>query len=135
MRQHDLRVPHDCALGSCPAPLITLNHDLSTLALSPLTPYQFIVAGESPYVSTHYWFIASLNSTQGYLFDRRHAGRFFKEEWGMLPGSDAVTTCVRRFGRAARGPSERRGYEHITGARMSTSNGHEVRLTLIISSQ
>ncbi|KAI0939956.1 hypothetical protein AcV5_001193 [Taiwanofungus camphoratus] len=114
VRQHDLRVPHDCALGSCPAPLITLNHDLSTLALSPLTPYQFIVAGESPY---------------GYLFDRRHAGRFFKEEWGMLPGSDAVTTCVRRFGRAARGPSERRGYEHITGARMSTSNGHEVLLS------
>jgi hypothetical protein len=29
---------------------VKLPHDLSTLALSPLTPYQFVVAGEAPYV-------------------------------------------------------------------------------------
>ena len=51
MRQHDLRVPHNCTSGSCPAPLVKVTHDLSTIALSPLTPYQFVVAGESPYVS------------------------------------------------------------------------------------
>ena len=51
VRQHDLRVPHSCNGGSCPAPLVSLNCELSTLALSPLTPYQFVVGGESPYVS------------------------------------------------------------------------------------
>ncbi|KAH9938149.1 WD40-repeat-containing domain protein [Fomitopsis serialis] len=110
VRQHDLRVPHICASGNCPAPLVRLSHQLNTIALSPLTPYQFVVAGESQY---------------GYLFDRRHAGRIMKEEWGMLPDSDDVTTCVRRFGRAARGPGESKGYEHITGAKMSCTNGHE----------
>jgi len=114
VRQHDLRVPHNCHAGACPAPLVRLNHELSTLALSPLTPYQFVVAGESPY---------------GYLFDRRHAGRSFQEEWGMLPDSNNVTTCVRRFGRPSRGVGERRGYEHITGAKVASSNGHEVLLS------
>ncbi|OBZ70201.1 hypothetical protein A0H81_10030 [Grifola frondosa] len=114
VRQHDLRVPHNCLGGSCPPPLVKLNHELSTLALSPLTPYQFVVAGESPY---------------GYLFDRRKAGRYFEEEWGMLPDASQMTTCVRRFGRAAPGPSERRGQEHITGAKMAASNGHEVLLS------
>jgi len=114
VRQHDLRVPHICTSGNCPAPLVKLSHKLSTIALSPLTPYQFVVAGESPY---------------GYLFDRRHAGRIMKEEWGMLPDPDDVTTCVRRFGRATRGPGESKGYEHITGAKMSCTNGHEVLLS------
>ncbi|KAI0832422.1 WD40 repeat-like protein [Trametes gibbosa] len=114
VRQHDLRVPHSCASDSCPAPLVQLNHELSTLSLSPLTPYQFVVAGASPY---------------GYLFDRRHAGRHFREEWGQPPDQDEVTTCVRRFGRTTRGHHERRGFEHITGARMATSNGHEVLLS------
>jgi len=50
VRQHDLRRPHDCHHGPCPTPLVKVNHELSTLALSPLTPYQFVVAGESPYV-------------------------------------------------------------------------------------
>jgi WD repeat-containing protein 42A len=51
VRQHDLRTSHNCRNnGSCPAPLVKVNHELSTLALSPLTPYQFVVAGESPYV-------------------------------------------------------------------------------------
>ena len=44
----------------------------------------------------------------------------------MPPSLDDVTTCVRRFGRATRGPGESRGYEHVTGARMATTNGHEV---------
>lgn len=35
-----------------------MQHSLSSISLSPLTPYQFVVAGESPYVrvgvlSTH----------------------------------------------------------------------------------
>ncbi|KAL1946798.1 hypothetical protein VTO73DRAFT_14902 [Trametes versicolor] len=114
VRQHDLRVPHSCASNACPAPLVLLDHELSTLSLSPLTPYQFVVAGASPYA---------------YLFDRRHAGRHFHEEWGRPPSRDDVTTCVRRFGRTARGPHERRGLEHITGAKIASSNGHEVLLS------
>ncbi|KZT05508.1 WD40 repeat-like protein [Laetiporus sulphureus 93-53] len=113
VRQHDLRVPHNCFSGSCPSPLIKLSCSLNTLALSPLTPYQFVVAGEAPY---------------GYLYDRRAVGRFFQEEWGMPPDADSLTTCVRRFGRKMRGPNERKGDEHITGARMATSNGHEVSI-------
>ncbi|KAI0320808.1 WD repeat-containing protein [Amylostereum chailletii] len=110
VRQHDLRAPpHACRRG-CPPPLVKLPIDLSTLARSPLTPYQFVVAGESPY---------------GYLFDRRQIGRFLKEEWGM-PMSNDFTTCVRRFGRERRGSGERSRYVHITGARMPSSNGHEV---------
>lgn len=50
MRQHDLRTSHSCTSGTCPAPLVELPHELSTIALSPLTPYQFVVGGESPYV-------------------------------------------------------------------------------------
>ncbi len=51
VRQHDLRVPHICGRGICPAPLVKVAFDLSSISLSPLTPYQFVVAGESPYVS------------------------------------------------------------------------------------
>ncbi|KZV75173.1 WD40 repeat-like protein [Peniophora sp. CONT] len=112
VRQHDLRAAHRCRSG-CPAPLVHLRTDLSTLALSPLSPWLFVVAGEASY---------------GYLFDRRHAGRFIQQEWGVPPSDDA-TTCVRRFGRRTRGAGERRGYEHITGARMSSQNGHEVLLS------
>ncbi|KAI0677623.1 WD40 repeat-like protein [Trametes maxima] len=114
VRQHDLRVPHLCRSNHCPAPLVRLDHELSTLSLSPLTPYQFVVAGASPY---------------GYLFDRRHPGRHFREEWGQPPTPGEVTTCVRMFGRTARGQHERPGREHITGSRMATSNGHEVLLS------
>ncbi|KAF9247079.1 WD40 repeat-like protein [Melanogaster broomeanus] len=111
VRQHDLRTPHSCANGSCPAPLVKLPHELSTIALSPLTPYQFVVGGESPFA---------------HLFDRRHAGRYLREEWGMSPAVDDVTTCVRRFSRHSRAPGEAKGDGHITGARMSAWNGHEV---------
>lgn len=113
VRQHDLRVKHRCK-GSCPAPLVKLNHGLSAIAMSPLTPYQFVVAGES---------------SHGYLFDRRHAGRFVQEEWGVPLCSDTVTTCVRRFGRKSRGEGERRGFEHATGAKMASTNGHEVLIS------
>ena len=51
VRQHDLRVPHQCGRTGCPQPLVELPFDLSTLALSPLAPYHFVVAGESQYVS------------------------------------------------------------------------------------
>ncbi|KAG1892413.1 WD40 repeat-like protein [Suillus subluteus] len=114
VRQHDLRTSHSCTSGACPAPLVTLPHELSTIALSPLTPYQFVVGGESPYA---------------HLFDRRHAGRYLHAEWGVPPDADSATTCVRRFGRRSRAKGERKGYEHITGARMSAWNGHEVLLS------
>ncbi|CAL1700680.1 unnamed protein product [Somion occarium] len=111
VRQHDLRAHHNCQNNQCPAPLVEFSHSLSTLSMSPLTPYQFVVAGESPY---------------GFLFDRRQIGRHLEEEWGMPPDSRSVTTCVRRFGREARSPGESRGYPHITGVRMASDNGHEV---------
>ncbi|KAG1754079.1 WD40 repeat-like protein [Suillus paluster] len=114
VRQHDLRTSHSCTSGACPAPLVTLPHELSTIALSPLTPYQFVVGGESPYA---------------HLFDRRHAGRYLRAEWGVPPDADSATTCVRRFGRRSRAKGERKGYEHVTGARMSAWNGHEVLLS------
>lgn len=52
VRQHDLRAHHTCSTnrGECPAPLVQMDHGLSTLALSPLTPYQFVVAGDSEHV-------------------------------------------------------------------------------------
>lgn len=132
VRQHDLRTSHSCARGSCPAPLVKLPHELSTIALSPLTPYQFVVAGESPFVSV----VAvpqpdepDVHVLEAHLFDRRHVGRLLQEEWGMSPAADDLTTCVRRFSRYSRAPGETKGYEHITGARMSAWNGHEVRLS------
>lgn len=114
VRQHDLRTSHSCTSGACPAPLVKLPHELSTIALSPLTPYQFVVGGESPYA---------------HLFDRRHVGRYLQAEWGVPPDADRATTCVRRFGRRSRAKGERKGYEHITGVRMSAWNGHEVLLS------
>ncbi|KAJ7700133.1 WD40-repeat-containing domain protein [Mycena rosella] len=111
VRQHDLRVAHSCSdYGSCPPPLLRLNFELSSLSLSPLTPFQLVVAGESAY---------------GYLFDRRHAGRFLLEERGMV--ENGMTHCIRRFGRPASPAVDiRSNREHITGCRMSTQNGHEV---------
>lgn len=49
VRQHDLRTPHHCRT-ECPAPLIKMQFELSAISQSSLTPYQFVVAGESPYV-------------------------------------------------------------------------------------
>ncbi|KAJ8086654.1 hypothetical protein PM082_005477 [Marasmius tenuissimus] len=114
VRQHDLRAPHTCRSGSCPAPILSVDHELSTIGVSPLTPYQLVVAGLSPY---------------GYLFDRRHTGRILKEEWGMRP--NGVTTCVRRFGRSAKDRKKSPSFysDHITGARMASENGHEVLLS------
>ncbi|KAF9259539.1 WD40 repeat-like protein [Marasmius fiardii PR-910] len=111
VRQHDLRTSHSCRSGLCPPPILSVDHELSTLALSPLTPYQIVVAGSSPY---------------GYLFDRRYTGRILQEEWGMRP--NGVTTCVRRFGRPGNIVRQFAYREHITGARMAAENGHEVLL-------
>ena len=72
------------------------------------------VGGESPFA---------------HLFDRRHAGRRIQAEWGVPLDENNLSTCVRRFGREHRAPGERRGYEHITGAKMSTWNGHELLLS------
>ncbi|KAF8195853.1 WD40-repeat-containing domain protein [Mycena galopus ATCC 62051] len=112
VRQHDLRVHHQCNYDSCPPPLIKLDFELSALSLSPLTPFQFVVAGGSPY---------------GYLFDRRQVGRFLMEERGIV--ENGMTHCIRRFGRPA-GTAQFDGTsEHITGARMSSHNGHELLLS------
>jgi hypothetical protein len=64
VRQHDLRTPHICPNLTCPAPLVKVNHELSTMSLSPLTPYQFVVAGEAPYVRDSYrWLGTQLKTT------------------------------------------------------------------------
>lgn len=47
----------------------------------------------------------------------------------MPLNKDNVTTCVRRFGRKAKGQGETSGFEQVTGARMAASNGHEVLLS------
>ncbi|KAJ7498885.1 WD40 repeat-like protein [Mycena latifolia] len=113
VRQHDLRTLHACSdYGACPPPLLRLNFELSTLSLSPLTPYQLVVAGESAF---------------GYLFDRRQAGRFLLEERGMV--ENGMTHCIRRFGRPANTVDVHSTREHITGCRMSSQNGHEVLLS------
>ncbi|KAJ7682765.1 WD40 repeat-like protein [Mycena polygramma] len=113
VRQHDLRTPHhQCRSGSCPSPLVKVDFELSALSLSPLTPFQFVVAGDSAY---------------GYLFDRRQAGRFLLEERGMV--ENGMTHCVRRFGRPSSSVQAGSTREHITGARMSSYNGHEVLLS------
>jgi len=116
VRQHDLRTPHKCSRKdeACPSPLLQLPFNLSTIALSPLTPYNFVVAGDSPYA---------------YLFDRRQPGRRFKEEWGADGVSNDLTSCVRRFGRKPSRKKEHLGVEHITGSRMSHDNGHELLLS------
>jgi len=57
--------------------------------------------------------------------------RVIESEWGAIPrAGQEATTCVRKFGRLLVG-SERtsRRLDHITGARMSRSNGHEVILS------
>lgn len=58
VRQHDLRMRHSCRDASdCPAPLVEMRDsdgdfvELSNMSLSRMTPYQFVVAGESPCVS------------------------------------------------------------------------------------
>jgi len=97
--------------------------------MSHLTPYNFVVAGESPYVSRmhHNPLIAIINCPfQAYLFDRRHSGRRIQEEWGVESSSEDLISCVRRFGRKNRNENEMPGHEHITGSRMSQENGHEV---------
>ncbi|KZP33014.1 WD40 repeat-like protein [Athelia psychrophila] len=112
VRQHDLRAPqHTCRKGEGPAPLVKVPHELSTLAMSPLTPYQFVVGGESAF---------------GHLFDRRQLRRTLHATWGINSHSDEITTCVRRFGRKSVAPGGRRRGDHITGAQMAASNGHEV---------
>ncbi|KAF8655275.1 hypothetical protein AX16_003175 [Volvariella volvacea WC 439] len=119
VRQHDLRARHNCNRHECPTPLVRVNYELSTLSLSPLTPYQFVVAGES---------------SHAHLFDRRQTGRILQQEWGVVPSpwQEEITTCVRRFGRSrsfeSSGNTFLRG-DHITGARISPYNGHEVLLS------
>jgi hypothetical protein len=45
-------MPHNCSNKTCSSVLVkTDNYALSALSLSPLTSYQFVVAGEAEYVS------------------------------------------------------------------------------------
>ncbi|ELU45462.1 Histone acetyltransferase SAGA, TRRAP/TRA1 component, PI-3 kinase superfamily TRA1 [Rhizoctonia solani AG-1 IA] len=112
VRQHDLRTPHTCP--RCPPPLVKTSHALSALGSSPLTPWYFVVAGESKH---------------GHLFDRRMVGRDLKDERGDtgVKGQDLVA-CVARFGRDAEREAHDRG-AHVTGARMARSNGDEASFT------
>ncbi|KJA30239.1 hypothetical protein HYPSUDRAFT_81859 [Hypholoma sublateritium FD-334 SS-4] len=117
VRQHDLRTPHTCRRsGSCPTPLIDVGHSLLAMSLSSLTPHELVVAGEEHH---------------GYLFDRRHLRRTIENSWGMVPKpGERMTTCVRTFGRPQ--PLNGRRFplgSHITSARISDSNGHEVILS------
>ncbi|KAF5333136.1 hypothetical protein D9611_002459 [Ephemerocybe angulata] len=122
VRQHDLRMRHNCREDDCPASLVEMKDsdgdpvELSNISLSCLTPYQFIVVGESPC---------------GYLFDRRQLRRVMEHEWGMVPRTGEVTTCVRRFARPQPPPErrEKRRQDHISGCRMSDTNGHEIILS------
>ncbi|KAF9534294.1 WD40-repeat-containing domain protein [Crepidotus variabilis] len=114
VRQHDLRTPHNCSGSSpCADPLVDLGLELCTLSLSPLTPYQFVVAGDGPYA---------------YLFDRRHSRRTLEARWGSIPGAGQdLTTCVRKFGRTNDAPPrEPFRRDHVTAVRMASSNSHEV---------
>lgn len=127
MRQHDLRAPvHSCAPegGTCSAPLVKLSHRLFSMSIAPSAPHQLVVAGDQPYVCfTSPLMSSSAHSPQGYLFDRRQIGRLLQTEWGVPVEDGSFTTCVRRFSIKAK-PSM---HDYITAARISPSNGHEVR--------
>jgi len=79
------------------------------------------------HVSVHKQLVVRLTKTLG-LYDRRHSRRVLEANWGGLPrAGEELTTCVRKFSRDSRkGLRGRR--VHITGARMSASDGHEVNL-------
>lgn len=67
---------------------------------------------------------SSTHPPQGYLFDRRQIGRLIQAEWGVPVEDSCLTTCVRRFATKVK-PSP---YDYVTAARVSSSNGHEVRM-------
>lgn len=138
VRQHDLRTQHRCSPNreSCSAVLVRVPFELSTISMSSLTSYHFVVAGESPYVCLTY-IVCSLPNfiiEKAFLFDRRQVGRRIEEEWGVNLTSSEITTCVRRFGRRhTQLPPKSLYQDHITGSRLSQANGHEVQLSLFSS--
>lgn len=128
VRQHDLRAPtHQCGAegATCSTQLVKLSHRLFSMSIAPSTPHQLVVAGDHPYVC----FILLPKTvflaypTQGYLFDRRQIGRLLQAEWGVPVEDSSLTSCVRRFSTKAKPSPE----DYITAARVSSSNGHEVR--------
>ncbi|KAF8914650.1 WD40-repeat-containing domain protein [Mucidula mucida] len=119
VRQHDLRSSHTCR-SQCPAPLVQMDHELTSLSMSSLTPYQFVVAGQSPY---------------GYLFDRRNLRA--KQQSGS---SKSITTCTRLFGRpdpSSEEPSSDsprfRKRDHVTGVRMNSTSSDELIIRVAYS--
>ncbi|PWN43171.1 WD40 repeat-like protein [Ceraceosorus guamensis] len=136
VRQTDLRVNHTCsergrsssqsfALSSstCPSPLVRHSMELYSLSVSKVEPWLFVVAG---------------TSAHAYLHDRRMLPRLLKREWGEStpePERDALTQCVRRFGRPQRqwdsGEPVKSafGRAHITAAKIEESTGRELLLS------
>ena len=94
VRQHDLRIRHQCNGRNCPPPLLKLPHELTTLALSPLTPYQFVVAGESPYVSMR------MKTQNVQMVEAQHliSGISFRQATNWANGGRGVgrPMCIRR---------------------------------------
>ena len=128
VRQHDLRAPaHRCGAdgAACSIPLVKLPHRLFSMSIAPSAPHQLVVAGDDPYVRFVFPRQASscAHPMQGYLFDRRQIGRLLQAEWGVPVETGSPTSCVRRFSSKAK-PAP---YDYITAARVSSSNGHEVR--------
>ncbi|KAJ4475964.1 hypothetical protein C8J55DRAFT_517385 [Lentinula edodes] len=109
--EHDLRTPHVCG-DHCPAPLkFTICQILSS---SRMTKIQLIGTA----------------MLQGYLFDRRFTGRDIPDEWGRR--DEGLVSCVLRFGRTNQrmlNRSRAGPREHITGAKISAENSHEVLLS------
>lgn len=126
VRQHDLRAPaHPCGPegGACSPPLVKVPHRLFSISIAPSAPHQLVIAGDNPYVRPLCSCTSKAYPTQGYLFDRRQIGRLLQTEWGVPVEDSSLTTCVRRFSAKAK-PSP---HDYITAARVSPSNGHEVR--------
>ena len=69
------------------------------------------------------------SGVKGFLFDRRHMRENIYSRWGKVPrAGEGTITCVRRFGRdpALLDSRSRTRSPHVTGARLSRCNGHEV---------
>lgn len=106
----------------------TASKSISSLVLYVGSPMYTTPAGHrwGPPICAFHLLPKTSSSThpkQGYLFDRRQIGRLIQAEWGVPVEDSSLTTCVRRFATKVK-PSP---YDYVTAARVSSSNGHEVR--------